>query len=143
MPTVPGRKTDVRDCQWNAQPLQHGLCRAGFVPPLPIRELRDLTLQRSQLVAKKAAVANRIQKVLEDANIKLGSLATDVLGVSGRAMIRALIACQENPEGLADLARKRLRRKLPALQAALCGQVTEYHRFLLRLLICHLEPRGA
>ena len=136
---VPGRKTDVKDCQWIAQLLQHGLLRGSFIPPKPIRELRDLTRQRSQLVAEKAAVANRIQKVLEDANIKLASVATDVLGVSGRAMIRALIAGQEDPEGLADLARQRLRRKIPELQAALRGQVTEHHRFLLRLLMSHLD----
>src|SRR5438270_1304552 len=136
---VPGRKTDVKDCQWIAQLLQCGLLRGSFIPPKPTRELRELTRQRSQLVAEKAAVANRIQKVLEDANIKLGSVATDVLGVSGRAMIRALIAGQEDPEGLADLARKRLRRKLPALQAALRGRVTEHHRFLLRLLMGHLD----
>ncbi len=136
---VPGRKTDVKDCQWIAQLLQHGLLRGSFIPPKPIRELRDLTRQRSQLVAEKAAVANRIQKVLEDANIKLAAVATDVLGVSGRAMIRALIAGQDDPEDLADLARQRLRRKMPALQAALRGQVTEPHRFLLRLLMSHLD----
>jgi transposase len=136
---VPGRKTDVKDCQWIAQLLQHGLLRGSFIPPKPIRELRDLTRQRSQLVAEKAAVANRIQKVLEDANIKLASVATDVLGVSGRAMIRALIAGQDDPGDLADLARKRLRRKIPELQAALRGQVTEHHRSLLRLLMSHLD----
>jgi transposase len=136
---VPGRKTDVKDCQWIAQLLQHGLLRGSFVPPKPIRELRDLTRQRSQLVAEKAAVANRIQKVLEDANIKLSSVATDVLGASGRAMIRALIAGQEDPDELAELARRRLRRKLPALRTALRGQVTEHHRFMLRMLMSHLE----
>jgi transposase len=119
--------------------LQHGLLRGSFVPPKPIRELRDLTRQRSQLVTEKAAVANRIQKILEDANIKLSAVATDVLGVSGRAMIRALIAGQEDPEELAELARQRLRRKLPALRTALRGQVTEHHRFLLRMLMSHLD----
>ena len=136
---VPGRKTDVKDCQWIAQLLQHGLLRGSFVPPKPIRELRDLTRQRSQLVAEKAGVANRIQKVLEDANIKLAAVATDVLGVSGRAMIRALIAGQEDPGELADLARRRLRQKLPALRSALQGKVTEDHRFLLQVLMSHLE----
>jgi transposase len=135
---VPGRKTDVKDCQWIAQLLQHGLLKASFVPPAPIRELRDLTRQRAQLVADKATVANRIQKVLEDANIKLGSVATDVLGVSGRDMIEALIAGETDPEHLADKARKRLRAKIPALQAALCGRVTDHHRFQLRLLMDHL-----
>lgn len=136
---VPGRKTDVKDCQWIAQLLQHGLLRASFVPPKPIRELRDLTRQRSQLVAEKAAVSNRIQKTLEDANIKLSSVATNVLGVSGRAMIRALIAGQEDPDELAELARQRLRRKLPALRTALQGQVTEHHRFMLRMLMSQVD----
>src|SRR5262249_29769806 len=89
---VPGRKTDVKDCQWIAQLLQHGLLKASFVPPAPIRELRDLTRQRTQLIQERAAAANRIQKVLEDANIKLAGVATDVLGVSGRDMLEALIA---------------------------------------------------
>ena len=136
---VPGRKTDVTDSQWIAQLLQHGLLHGSFVPPRPIRELRDLTRQRSQLIAAKAAVANRIQKVLEDANIKLGSVATDVLGASGRALIRALIDGCEDPGQLAELARRRLRQKLPALRLALQGQVRAHHRFLLRMLMEHLE----
>src|SRR6185369_2818863 len=136
---VPGRKTDVKDCQWIAQLLQHGLLRGSFVPPKPVRELRDLTRQRSQLVAEKAAVANRVQKVLEDANIKLASVATDVLGVSGRAMIRALIAGQEDPEQLADMAQRRMRQKLPELRQALHGKVTNHHRFLLRTLLKQVD----
>ena len=139
MKQVPGRKTDVKDAEWIAQLLACGLLRGSFIPPKPIRELRDLTRQRSQLVAEKASVANRIQKVLEDANIKLAGVATDVLGVSGRAMIRALIAGQEDPEQLAELARRRLRRKLPELRAALRGRVSEHHRFLLGHLMSHLE----
>jgi transposase len=135
---VPGRKTDVKDCAWIAQLLQHGLLRASFVPPAPIRELRDLTRQRAQLVAEKATAANRIQKVLEDANIKLASVATDVLGVSGRDMLEALIAGEDDAEKLADKARKRLRNKIPALQAALRGRVTAHHRFQLRLLLDHV-----
>jgi transposase len=107
---VPGRKTDVRDCQWIAQLLQHGLLRPSFVPPAPIRELRDLTRQRAQLVAEKATSANRIQKVLEDCNIKLASVATDALGVSGRAMLEAMIAGEEDAQKLADQARGRLRK---------------------------------
>ena len=106
---VPGRKTDVKDCQWIAQLLQHGLLKASFIPPAPIRELRDLTRQRTQLVEERTAAANRIHKVLEDANIKLGSVATDVLGTSGRDMLEALIAGRTDPQQLADLARKRLR----------------------------------
>ena len=136
---VPGRKTDVKDCAWIAQLLQHGLLRASFVPPPPLRELRDLTRLRAQLVAEKATAANRIQKVLEDANIKLASVATDVLGVSGRDMLEAIIAGEDDAEKLADLARKRLRNKIPALQTALRGRVTKHHRFQLRLLLDHVD----
>jgi transposase len=135
---VPGRKTDVKDCQWIAQLLQHGLLKASFVPPAPIRELRDLTRQRTQLIQERSAAANRIQKVLEDANIKLASVATDVLGVSGRDMLEALIAGETDPDKLADLARKRLREKIPALQLALQGRVTDHHRFLLRMHLDHV-----
>jgi transposase len=135
---VPGRKTDVKDCQWIAQLLQHGLLKASFVPPAPIRELRDLTRQRTQLVAEKASSANRIQKVLEDANIKLAGVATDVLGTSGRAMLEALIAGATDPEQLADLARMRLRAKIPQLRLALAGRVTEHHRFMLRMHLDHV-----
>jgi transposase len=136
---VPGRKTDVKDCQWIAQLLQHGLLRASFVPPQPIRELRDLTRQRSQLVAERGSVSNRIQKVLEDANVKLASVASDVLGVSGRAMIAALIGGETEPNRLADLARRRLRGKIPQLRRALQGHVTEHHRFMLRTLMDHVR----
>ncbi len=135
---VPGRKTDVKDCQWIAQLLQHGLLRASFVPPQPIRELRDLTRQRTQLIQERSGAANRIQKVLEDANIKLAGVATDVLGASGRDMLEALIAGQTDPEKLADLARGRLREKIPALRLALRGRVTEHHRFLLRMHLDHI-----
>jgi transposase len=106
---VPGRKTDVKDCQWIAQLLQHGLLKPSFVPDRPQRDLRDLTRQRVQLVRQKVQVANRIQKTLEDANIKLASVATDVLGVSGRDMIRALANGEGDPVVLADLARQKLR----------------------------------
>ena len=136
---VPGRKTDVKDCQWIAQLLQHGLLRPSFVPPTEIRELRDLTRQRSQLVSERAAVANRIQKVLEDANIKLASVASEVLGVSGRAMIAALIGGESDPEELAELARRRLRGKIPQLKQALRGRVSDHHRFMLRILMDHVR----
>jgi transposase len=136
---VPGRKTDVKDAEWIAQLLQYGLLTASFIPPPPIRELRDLTRQRTELVRDRAAVANRIQKVLEDANIKLASVASDVLGVSGRAMLRALIAGQEDPAELADLAKRRLRGKIPELRLALHGRVTDHHRFLLRMLLEQVE----
>jgi transposase len=136
---VPGRKTDVKDCAWIAQLLQHGLLKASFVPPEPIRELRDVTRQRTQLIAEKASAANRIQKVLEDANIKLACVATDVMGVSGRAMLEALIDGVSDPKELADLARMRLRAKIPELQLALQGRVTDHHRFLLRLHLDHVS----
>jgi len=139
---VPGRKTDVKDCAWIAQLLQHGLLKASFVPPEPIRGLRDLTRQRTQLIQERASAANRIQKVLEDANIKLAAVATDVLGMSGRDMLEALIAGETDPEKLADLARQRLREKIPALQLALQGRVTEHHRFLLRLHLDHVDHLG-
>jgi transposase len=135
---VPGRKTDVKDSEWIAQLLQCRLLRGSFVPPTPQRQLRELTRQRRQLVQAKASVANRIQKVLEDANLKLGSVATDVLGVSGRDMLRALIAGENNPQKLAELARGKLRAKIPALRLALHGRVTEHHRFLLSLLLDEL-----
>jgi transposase len=140
---VPGRKTDVKDAEWIAQLLQHGLLRGSFVPCTPQRELRELTRQRRQLIQAKAAVANRIQKVLEDANLKLASVATDVLGVSGRDMLRAVIAGQDDPEALAELARRRLRAKIPQLRLALNGRVTEHHRFLLGLLLEEVEQQEA
>jgi transposase len=125
---VPGRKTDVKDSEWIAQLLQHGLLRASFIPPLTTRELRDLTRQRTQLVCEKTAVANRLQKILEDANIKLGSVASNVLGVSGRAMIEAIIRGEHDPVKLAELARRRLRGKIPQLQLALRGSHNHRNR---------------
>ena len=136
---VLGRKTDVKDCDWIAQLLQYGLLRASFVPERPQRELRDLTRHRSQLVAEQTRAANRIHKTLEDANIKLGSVATDILGVSGQDMIQALIGGQDDPSELAELARGRLREKLPALREALRGHLTGHHRFMLGQLMDHLE----
>jgi len=132
---VPGRKTDMKDAEWIAQLLQCGLLKPSFIPDRQQRELRDLTRQQTKLVQQRNAVANRIQKVLETANIKLGSVATDVLGVSGRKMIEALIAGERDVSKLADLAEKRLRHKIPQLQRALEGEVGEHHRFLLRRLL--------
>lgn len=132
---VPGRKTDTQDCAWIAKLLQHGLIAASFVPPAPQRDLRELTRQRVQLVRQKAALSNRIQKVLEDANLKLGSVASDVLGKSGRAMLRALIAGETDPKALAELALGRLRKQMGRLRPALTGRVTEHHRFLWQLLL--------
>jgi transposase len=136
---VPGRKTDVKDAEWIAQLQQCGLLKPSFLPPPPIRELRDLTRQRTQLVRERAGVVNRVQKVLEDANIKLAGVASDVLGVSGRAMLEALVAGREDPAELADLARGRLRGKRPELAAALRGFVSDHHRFLLRTLLRHID----
>ena len=136
---MPGRKTDVKDCDWIAQLLQHGLLRPSFVPERPQRELRDLTRHRSQLVAEQTRMANRIHKTLEDANVKLGSVATDILGVSGTQMIRALVAGQDDPHELAELARGRLRAKLPDLREALQGHLTGHHRFMLGHLLHHLD----
>jgi len=136
---VPGRKTDIRDCQWIAQLLQHGLLRGSFIPPRPQRELRDLTRQRTQLVDEVSRVSNRIQKVLEDANVKLGSVASNVVGASGRLMLEAIVAGQDDPVQLADLALRRLREKIPQLEQALYGKLTEHHRWMLRLLLDQLK----
>ena len=121
MKTVPGRKTDAKDAEWIAELLQHGLLRASFIPDRPQRELRELTRYRRSLVEERSREANRIQKLLEGANIKLASVATDVLGVSGRAMLAALAAGETDPEALAGLARGRLREKTGELQEALRG----------------------
>ncbi len=136
---VPGRKTDVSDADWIAQLLQCGLLRRSFVPPVAIRELRDLTRNRTILEQQRAAVVNRLHKVLEDANIKLGSVASDIVGASGRAMLRALVAGETDAAVLANLARRSLRRKIPQLQRALAGHVTVHHRFLLTRLVTELD----
>jgi transposase len=132
---VEGRKTDVKDCRWLAQLLSCGLLRASFIPPKPQRELRDLTRMRSQLVGERTQVVNRLHKVLEDANIQLGAVASDILGMSGRQMIEALIAGEQNIETMAQMARRRMRAKLPQLRLALEGHVSEHHRFLLQMLL--------
>lgn len=131
---APGRKSNIRDCQWIAQLLQHGLLKGNSIPPRPQRELRDLTRHCAQMVEEKTHTVNRIQKVLEDANIKLASVATNILGVSDRAMLERLIEREEGPVKLADLAQWQLRGKIPELEKALQGYVTDHHRSLLRLL---------
>ena len=136
---VPGRKTDVRDAQWLAELLQHGLLRASFIPSVPIRELRDLVRHRSNFVRERATLVNRVQKVLEAANIKLASVATDVLGVSGRRMLRAIIAGDADPTAMAELARGRLRTKRDELVKALDGRVRAHHRFVLTELLCQID----
>lgn len=140
---VPGRKTDVRDAEWIAQLLQCGLLTPSFVPARDTRERRDLTRHRSKLAQQRASVANRIHKVLEDTNIKLGAVASDILGVSGRAMIERLIAGEQSPEVLAEQARGRLRGKIPELRVALEGRVTAHHRFQLQLLLAQYDFLGA
>jgi transposase len=136
---VPGRKTDVTDSQWIAQLLACGLLTGSFVPPKGQRELRDLTRHRAQLISESTRVANRIHKVLEDANIKLGSVASDILGLSGRLMLQALIEGQQSPDQMAELAKRRLKRKIPQLKLALQGHVTDHHRFMLQSLLEHLH----
>jgi transposase len=139
MRQVPGRKTDVQDCVWIAQLLEHGLLRGSFVPPVPIRELRDLTRYRKTIVQERTRAINRLHKVLEDADIKLASVATDVLGASGRAMLEALVAGTTDPDTLADLARGALRKKLPALRQALRGRFRAHHAFLLSQILAHVD----
>lgn len=139
---VPGRKSDVNDATWIADLLAHGLIRSSFVPPAPIQELRDLTRTRRQLVREIVQHKQRIQKVLEDANVKLGSVVSDVLGVSGRRMLRAMIRGQSDPRRLAALGSERLAASREALAEALQGRVTTHHRFLLKqhlAMVEHLE----
>ena len=136
---VPGRKTDVHDCEWIADLLRHGLLRGSFVPDRPQRELRELTRYRTSLIRERAAEASRLHKTLEGANIKLGSVATDVLGVSGRQMLVALTAGTTDAATLAELARGKLRDKLPLLERALRGRVGAHQRFMLAQQLAHLE----
>ena len=133
---VPGRKTDVSDAGWIADLLAHGLIRSSFVPPAPIQELRDLTRTRKQLVREVSQHSSRIQKVLEDANLKLGSVLSNVLGKSGRAILQALIDGESDPQKLADLAQGHARKKTAELVEALHGRIRNHHRSLLRV---HLD----
>ena len=136
---VPGRKTDVKDSEWLAQLLECGLLRSSVVPPPAIRELRDLTRYRVQQVRDRAQEVNRLCKVLEDAGLKLTSVVTDVMGASGQAMIRALIDGTTDPEVLAELARGKLRQKLPALRRALVGRFRAHHAFLLEQILAKID----
>lgn len=136
---VPGRKTDVKDSEWIADLLVHGLLTASFVPPKEIRELRDLTRYRKKLIQQRADQCNRIQKLLEACNIKLASVATDVLGASGREMLETLVQGETDPASLADLAKGRLRKKIPELTEALRGVVSDTHRWLLREQLEHIS----
>ncbi len=136
---VPGRKTDVADAAWLCQLLEAGLLRASFVPPKPIRALRDFTRYRKAQIAERQREANRLHKALEDTGIKLDCVATDILGVSGRAMLDALVAGTTDPELLAELARGRLRKKLPALREALEGRFDGLHALLIGAILAHLD----
>ncbi len=139
MRAVPGRKTDVRDSEWIADLLQHGLLRASFVPPRPQRELRELVRYRTTLVRERAAEVNRVQKTLEGANIKLAAVATDITGKSGRAILAALVAGTTAAATLADLAQGRMRAKLAQLERALAGQMASHQRFLLAQQLAHMD----
>ncbi|HEV8632788.1 MAG TPA: IS110 family transposase [Chloroflexota bacterium] len=136
---VPGRKTDVQDAEWLADLLRHGLVRPSFIPPAPVRELRELTRYRKTLVQERTSEVNRLHKVLEGANLKLAAVATDVLGLSGRGMLLALVGGEQDPDVLAELARGRLRAKLPALRHALAGRVQPHHRVLIGRLLAHID----
>jgi transposase len=136
---LPGRKTDVQDAEWIAELLQHGLVKGSFIPPQPQRDLRDLTRYRTSLVRERARIVNRLQKVLEDANLKLAGVATDVMGVSGRAILEALLSGKTDTEQLAELAKGRLRKKIPQLKQALTGRVREHHRFMLSEQLSHID----
>jgi transposase len=140
---VPGRKTDVGDAAWLAELLEHGLLRGSFVPPAIIRQLRDLTRYRKRLIQAHTSESQRIEKTLEDAGIKLGVVASDVLGVSGRAMLRALIAGERDPYLLADLSRGPLRAKIPQLREAVVGRFSPHHALLVRLALDHIEQLEA
>jgi transposase len=139
MKAVPGRKTDVKDCEWIADLLRHGLLRASFVPDRPQRELRELTRYRTSLLGERTAEVNRLQKTLEGANIKLAAVATNVLGKSGREMLEALVGGTTDPAVLADLARGKLRAKLPELARALAGSFGPHQRFLIAEQLAHLD----
>jgi transposase len=137
--TVPGRKTDVKDAEWIAQLMALGLLKRSLIPEVEQRDLRDLTRYRTRLLGERAAAANRLQKILEDANIKLASVASSVQGVSARAMLEAMIRGETDAEVLANLARGQLRKKLPELEAALTGQVRAHHRFMWQELLAQLD----
>src|SRR6266511_251909 len=137
---VPGRKTDVQDSAWICELVEHGLVRASFVPPRPIRELRDLTRYRKAQIEERSREVQRLDKVLQDAGIKLSSVASETLGVSVRRMLEALVAGTHDPEVLAELAKGRLRRKLPALREALEGRFRgEHHGLLVAQILAHID----
>jgi transposase len=139
MKAVPGHKTDLKDAEWLADLLRHGLLRASFIPPAPIRELRELTRYRQTLLHARTQEVNRLHKLLESANLKLGAVATDILGKSGRDMLEAILEGEQDPMVLAELARGRLRAKLPLLRQALEGRVHAQHRLLLGHVLLYID----
>jgi transposase len=136
---VPGRKTDVKDAEWIAQLLQHGLLKASYVPEAPQRQLRDMVRYRTKLIQERSSEINRVQKVLEDANIKQSSVVSDMMGASARDMLAQLLAGQNDPAALAQLARGRMRTKIAELEQALTGHVSDHHRLMLRLHLDHID----
>ena len=136
---VPGRKTDASDAEWLAELLAYGLLQPSFIPPKPQRALRELTRYRTRLIQERSRLVNRVQKLLEGANIKLASVATDLQGVSARAILAELAAGNTDAEALAELARGRLRNKIPELERALTGKVEPHHRFLLSQQLEHID----
>jgi transposase len=140
---VPGRKTDVKDAQWIAELLQHGLLKASFIPDKGQRELRELVRYRTHLINERTREVNRVHKVLEDANLKLSSVASDIMGVSGREMLAAIIANQDDPQALSQLAKGRMRSKIADLERALTGHVQASHRLLLTLHLEHIDDLNA
>src|SRR6266545_4244778 len=136
---VPGRKTDIKDAEWICQLVEHGLVRPSFVPPKPIRELRNLTRYRKAQIEERTREAQRLEKILQDAGVKLSSVATDILGVSGRAMLTALVQGTRDPDVVSDLARGQLRTKIPQLKHALAGRFGAHHALLVGMILSHLE----
>src|SRR4051812_47636206 len=143
MRAVPGRKPDMTDAEWICDLVAHGLVRPSFVPPAPIRRLRDLTRRRTILLAERTREKQRVEKLLEDAGVKLSVVATDIFSKSGRAMLEALIAGERDPAMLAELARGRLRVKIGALTEALAGRFAEHHAFLARMILAHIDAISA
>lgn len=143
MRNVPGRKTDVADAQWGAQLLEHGLVRPSFIPPRPTREQRDLTRYRKSVIEERGRETQRLHKVLEDAGVKLSSVASSVLTKSGREMIDALIAGERDPEVLAEMAKRRMRSKIPELRDALAGRFNEHHALLCRAMLARIDQADA
>lgn len=136
---VPGRKTDVRDAEWISNLMRHGLVRASFVPPKGQRQLRELVRHRTNFVRERVNLVNRVQKVLEGANIKLGDVATDVMGISGRLILQAIVTGETDSQVMAQLAKGKLRKKMAQLEQALAGRVSKHHRFLLSELLCQID----